>query len=210
MAECVDAGRHPVVVRGLPTWDGYRTPPSRADADRDPQLPDLVPLLVMAGIGVPMAFACMQDGRLVQDVVAADVPTPPAEGAQGRALELHIEAGFARFKPDHVGLYCIYNDDRVGTILAPLHPDLIPADIAGPLSTARPKSLVKGTLDELDPASAIVERDDAFRVNYDLGYFEFDLTPEQQSALDALTSIVESSCRRVVLGPGEMVIWDNH
>lgn len=211
-----DLGRLPMVLRGLPTWDGLRTPPSREDAELGPQPPDLIPLTVMAGLGVPLAFAVTQHGRVVQDVVASDASVAPQPDAVGRAVEMHTEAGFARFKPDHVGLYCVYNDDCVGTILSVLEPDLIPSDVARLLSTVRPSAvLAMGSSDQLDPASTLVEgaeggRPGGFGVSFDLGYFAFDLTEEQQAALDALTQIVEDQSRRVVLGPGEMVIWDNH
>jgi L-asparagine oxygenase len=73
--------------------------------------------------------------------------------------------------------------------------------------------LEKGTMDELDPASTLIEAPadhTRFRVNYDLGFFAFDLTGEQQDALEALTKVVTDQRRTVVLNPGEMVIWDNH
>ncbi len=212
-----DDGGLPMLLRGLPVWDSFRTPASRDVAPHAPQAPDLVPLMVMAGLGAPLAFTVTQDGRLVQDVVASAAPGPvPVNGPVGGALELHIEAGFARFKPDHVGLYCVYNDDRVGTILSVLKPGLIPGPVARELSSVRPSAVLQnGTMDELDAASTFVEgADDAepgkFRVNYDLGYFAYDLTTAQQEALAALTGIVERERRPVVLNPGEMVIWDNH
>jgi L-asparagine oxygenase len=208
-----DDRRLPILVRGLPVWNGYRTPPSRAEAPKAPQLPDLVPLMLMAELGHPMAFSVTQDGRSVQDIVATDAPQAETS-TRGRELDMHIEAGYARFKPDHVGLYCMYNDDRVGTILSVLRPEHIPADVGAALSTVRPSTVLeKGTMDELDPASTLVEEptDPArFRVNYDMGYFAYDLTGEQQTALETLTNIVAEQRRTVVLNPGEMVIWDNH
>ncbi len=212
-----DDGGLPMLLRGLPVWDGFRTPASQADAPHAPQAPDLVPLMVMAGLGFPMGFTMAQEGRLVQDVVSSDAPgSARAGGAMGRALRLHMEAGFARCKPDHLGLYCVYNDDRAGTTLSVLKPGFIPGPVARELSSVRPSAVLqKGTMDELDPASTFVAgADDAvpgrFRLNYDLGYYAYDLTTAQQEALATLTGIVERECRLVVLNPGEMVIWDNN
>jgi Fe(II)/alpha-ketoglutarate-dependent arginine beta-hydroxylase len=196
--------------------------------------------LVTALVGDAVAWATKQDGRVVHDIVPVRGHEDEQLGSGSRtALTWHTEDGFHPLRADYLALMCLRNHDAAGTTVAVPAPDDLPDDVAAVLTEPRFRLLPDGSHfqgvgqrvrdllgdDVLARGRARIEslRDEppARPVFYgapEAPYVAVDQhfaepVPGDALAADALRLAQEQISRTlqpVVLGPGDIVVLDNH
>lgn len=204
-------------VSGLPIDEHMLpdTPAVRDSAERVPQVPAAVAMLLGQQLGEVIAYRDEKQGALVQNVVPVRELASSQSNAGSVALEPHSENAFHPHRPDLLGLLCLRADreGRAGTLVASIRqalPLLGEADLtvlAGPrFVTSAPPSFASADCTPPHPVLSGNRRDPDLRVDF---HATVALDAQAQGALDRLGAALANVSSSLVLRPGEMAFIDN-
>lgn len=184
-------------------------------------------------LGEPFAWETLQAGRMIQNIlpIAGDEKRQSGHGSQS-LLEFHTEDGFHPRRCDYLLLMGMRNRDEVPTIVASVRDVDLPVEDREVLGQARfhivPDSEHIRQLEAKDPDHPALA--DMYRMLHhpeptavlfgrpESPYLRIDrpfmyCAPgdnEAERALDRLMAELERVQRDVVLGPGTLIVLDNH
>lgn len=197
---------------GLGPTPGSATSPRRGAAN----VCALCLIAVMNMFGEPFTFSDLYDGRLVQDVVAAQ-GKESAQTSEGSDcfLEWHVEDAFSSDRCDYFGLLCLRGDPAAATILAPVRALVLPDEAWEVLMQPRYAVLPDiAHCDNPGPQTAIAVLTgtrEAPEIRFDPLYMvpADPADDEARSAFDCLTKAVNAAATSHVLQPGDLLVVDN-
>ncbi|MBS2965018.1 TauD/TfdA family dioxygenase [Actinocrinis puniceicyclus] len=225
------------VVRGFPADDDALGPtPAHWDA-AEPGRPtlELELWLALSGLtlGEPFAWASLQSGRVVQNILPIRGDEKRQNGYGSKAfLEFHTEDGFHPLRCDYLLLMGVRNHDQVPTIVSSVRDlHLTEADrvlLAQERFYILPDDEHVRQLQTHDPDNPALERmrrmrDDPQPMAVLFGdarhpYLRIDRPfmravggdPRAEAALDRLMAELERAQQEVVVGPGTLLVVDNY
>lgn len=223
------------LVHGFPVDDAEigPTPPhwESAMVDRAAAPQEVYLALCGMALGEPFAWATLQSGRIIQNIlpIAGDEKRQSGHGSQ-TLLEFHTEDGFHSRRCDYLLLLGLRNHDRVPTLLASVRDLELDEDIREVLTqprfyifpdtehvrqlTARDPDHpalreMRRMLDTPEPAPVLFGDRVSPYLRIDRPFMRcVDATAER--ALDALMVELERVTLEVVVGPGTLLVVDNY
>jgi L-asparagine oxygenase len=208
-----------LLLRGiLPASYGLGPTPGSATSPRHgaANLCALCLIAVMNMFGEPFTFSDLYDGRLVQDVVAAQ-GKESAQTSEGSDcfLEWHVEDAFSSDRCDYFGLLCLRGDPAAATILAPAHALVLPDEARKVLMQPRyavlPDIAHSENPEPQTGVTVLTGTCEEPEIRFDPVY----LVPadpaddEARSAFECLTEAVNAAAISLVLQPGDLLVVDN-
>jgi L-asparagine oxygenase len=217
-----------VIIRGFPVSDGEigATPRHWKDGGAG-ERQEIYCLLLAAILGQVFAWATLQDGRLVQDVVPIRGQQQAQTGHGTVELAWHTEDGFHPYRCDYLCLLAMRNNDHIPTNLASVdHLSLSPQAV-DTLFTER--FLIRPDSEHLRAENALFRR--AMERMYDdpepsavlfgasaSPYLRIDpiyMSPlpgdaEAAESLAEITRGLESCLQPFCLEPGDLLVLDNY
>ncbi len=182
---------------------------------------EVVLTLLSAGLGEPFAWGDQQNGRIVHDVCPAPgKETSETSGSSTAPLSLHTEDAFHQCRCDYVALYCLRNQEQVGTTVVRADRLDLPARLSGILSEKRfhhrpdqshvgPQGHSSGAVDRdailFGPAESRY-----LRIDFDDTCAADEDDVEAKEAIAELYTYVTGALERVVLEPGDAIFLDNY
>ncbi|MDN3358519.1 TauD/TfdA family dioxygenase [Actinomadura sp. DC4] len=212
--------RHDVLLlRGiLPAGYDLEPTPETATSPRHgaANLCALCLMAVMNMFGEPFTFSDLYDGRLVQDVVAAQgkESAQTSEGSDS-FLEWHVEDAFSSDRCDYFGLLCLRGDPTAATIFAPARALVLPDEARKVLMQPRYAVLpdiAHGENPEPRTGVAVLTGTrEAPEIRFDPVYMvpADPADDEAKSAFQCLTEAVDAAAVSHVLQPGDLLVVDN-
>jgi L-asparagine oxygenase len=212
--------RHDVLLlRGaLPSSYGLGPTPISATSPRDEtaNLCALYLLAVMNMFGEPFTFGDLYDGRLVQDVVAAQGKenAQTSEGSES-FLEWHVEDAFSSDRCDYFGLLCLRGDPAAATILAPARALVLPDEarkvLMEPRYTVLPDVAHGENPEPQTDVAVLTGTHEAPEIRFDPVYMSptDPADDEARIAFECLTEAVKAAAIGYVLRPGDLLVVDN-
>ncbi len=208
-----------LLLRGiLPASYGLGPTPGSATSPRHgaANLCALCLLAVMNMLGEPFTFSDMYDGRLVQDVVAAEgkESAQTSEGSNS-FLEWHVEDAFSSDRCDYFGLLCLRGDPAAATILAPARALELPDEARKVLTQPR-YAVVPDIAHGENPApqtgvAVLTGTREAPEIRFDPVYMvpADPADDDARRAFECLTGAVNAAAVSYVLQPGDLLVVDN-
>jgi L-asparagine oxygenase len=208
-----------LLLRGiLPASYGLGPTPCSATSPRHgaANLCALCLLAVMNMFGEPFTFRDLYDGRLVQDVVAAE-GKESAQTSEGSDcfLEWHVEDAFSSDRCDYFGLLCLRGDPAAATILAPARALVLPDEAREVLMQPRYAVLPDvAHCENPEPQTGVAVLTgtrEAPEIRFDPVYMvpADPADDEARSAFECLTEAVNAAAVGYVLQPGDLLVVDN-
>jgi L-asparagine oxygenase len=225
------------LIHGFPVDDDAvgPTPPTWESANHSKSCGDQEIFLAMCAmiLGEPFAWETLQSGRLIQNIlpIHGDERRQSGHGSQ-TLLEFHTEDGFHPRRCDYLLLLGVRNPDRVPTIVASVRNVDLPARVRDVLSQDRfcitPDDEHIRQIQAIDPDHPVLV--DMYRMKNDpiptAVLFGHRLNPylridrpfmycagndrEAEAALDVLMDELHRVQEDVVVGPGTLLVVDNH
>lgn len=191
----------------LPTPSDWRVADKRATRTQDVQV-----LLLAGCLGHAFGWEGQQDGRLVNDIVPVKADENCQLNSSSReAVAWHTEDAFQQYPADYVGLLGLRNRDGVKTGVSCARewvPDArLDALFVTPV-TQMPDLAFEGEARAWPGPALFGDRRMPY-VRLDPHFLQRPLPPEVEDALAVLDSVVERTMRRVVVGPGDVLLVDN-
>jgi L-asparagine oxygenase len=217
-----------VLISGFPVPDEEigATPLHWRDG-RTGERQEIYSLLLAASLGQVFAWATLQDGRLVQDVVPIRGQQQAQTGHGTIELAWHTEDGFHRYRCDYLCLFAMRNNDHIPTNLACVdHLSLSPRvvdTLLGERFLIRPdtehlkaeNALARRAMERLqdDPVPSAVLFGAPERPYLRIDPIYMSPLPGDAEAAESLTEItreLESCLQPVSLEPGDLLVLDNY
>ncbi|MGW7418014.1 TauD/TfdA family dioxygenase [Streptomyces sp. NPDC054863] len=182
---------------------------------------EVVLMLCSAGLGEPFAWGNQQNGRIVHDVC----PAPGKERSETSQsstvpLSLHTEDAFHQCRCDYVALYCLRNQDRIGTTVVRADRLDLPARLSEILSEKRfhhrpdqshvgPQGHSSGAAD-VDAILFGPPESRYLRIDFDDTCAADEDDHVARDAITELHTYVTGAMEKVVLEPGDAIFLDNY
>jgi L-asparagine oxygenase len=217
-----------VLIRGFSVCDEEigATPGHWKDAPTG-ERQEIYSLLLAASLGQVFAWATLQEGRLVQDVIPIRGQQQAQTGHGTVELAWHTEDGFHRYRCDYLCLFAMRNYDHVPTNLAcvdqlSLSPEAA-ATLFGKRFLLRPDSehlragspLLRRAMERIrdDPEPSAVLFGDKASPYLRIDPIYMSPVPGDAQAAESLAEItrgLESCLQPVSLEPGDLLMLDNY
>jgi Fe(II)/alpha-ketoglutarate-dependent arginine beta-hydroxylase len=217
-----------VLIRGFPVSDEEigSTPRHWRDGPTG-ERQEIYSLVLAASLGQVFAWATLQNGRLVQDVVPIRGQQQAQTGHGTIELAWHTEDGFHRYRCDYLCLFAMRNYDHIPTNLACVdHLSLSPQAVetlfterflirpdTEHLSAEDPlaRQVMERMQDDPEPSAVLFGAPERPYLRIDPIYMS-PLPGDAQAAasLAEITRGLEACLQPVSLEPGELLVLDNY
>lgn len=214
-----------LLIQGLLQGEVERTPNSWENRDPVKGYESVVHeymLAIASEVGKPYPIETCQKGRMVQDLIPIKSHENQQYGTGSVYLELHTEDAFHLQAADYLCLFSMRNNDSVETLINIPDLDQLNSEDLNLLRQPNfqikpdPSHLLTGDqkLESLSsqpvraPLVGYHETPDTVRFD-DAFLVEDDLSEREKHAVGALRKEIKSKLQPVILGPGDLLIFDN-
>lgn len=194
-----------------PTPLAHRSPGEGEDANRQ----EAMHVLFASLLGEPFAWTSIQNGYIINDII----PVPEhreqiASSGSDVLFDFHTEDAFHPEAGDYLGLMCLRNPDRVGTVFSKVNSGDLSDKVVDELF--KPHYIVGANLAQ--HVLAVTQPSPIFFGNRVVPYIRVNLNAtraieghdEADAALDELQSALRANATQMVLESGDCCYIDNY
>jgi len=177
--------------------------------------PEVLHLLYASLLGETFAWTSIQNGYILNIIIPIEEDRDkPTSSGSANLFDFHTEDAFHPYAGDYLGLMCLRNPDRVGTVLSTVSLDELSDKTVSTLMERR--FIVGANLAQEVPA--VTAPSPIFFGNPTFPYLRINLNattamqgdPDAGRALAELTELVRRNATEVVLEPGDCWYFDNY